>query len=94
MGKRFVQFSPLIAISLFFLIVVMPVALSGCSLFQSPNSAFVAGVDAGLNGGPNGADILSKYEKYIDADTTLTADTKKIEKGTVAKLRKLIADAK
>ena len=69
-------------------------ALDGCALFQSPNAAFVAGVDAGLNGGPSGADILNKYDKYVDADTTLTADTKKIEKATTAKLRKLIADAK
>jgi len=92
MVKRLVQFSPLIAISLFFLIVVMPIALSGCALFQSPSSAFVAGVDAGLN--PSGADILNKYDAYIDADPKLTADTKKIEKATTAKLRKLIADAK
>lgn len=76
------------------LAIVLVLALGGCSLFQSPNAAFVAGVDAGLNGGPNGADILNKYDKYIDADTTLTADTKKIEKTTTAKLRKLIADAK
>lgn len=69
-------------------------ALGGCALFQSPNAAFVAGVDAGLNGGPSGADILNKYDKYIDADPTLTPDTKKIEKATTAKLRKLIADAK
>lgn len=92
MGKRFVAFSPLLAIALFFLIVVMPIALGGCSLFQSPNSAFVAGVDAGL--GSQGGDILNKYDAYVDADPKLTADTKKIEKGTTAKLRKLIADAK
>jgi len=76
------------------LALVMVCALGGCALFRSPNAAFVAGVDAGLNGGPSGADILNKYDKYVDADPTLTADTKKIEKTTTAKLRKLIADAK
>ncbi len=76
------------------LALVIVCALGGCSLFQSPNAAFVAGVDAGLNGGPSGADILNKYDKYIDADTTLTADTKKIEKATTSKLRRLIAEAK
>lgn len=70
------------------------VSVSGCSLFQSPNSAFVAGIDAGLNAGPSGAAILDKYDAYIDADTKLTADTKKIEHTTTAMLRKLIADAK
>ena len=68
--------------------------LSGCALFEHPNAAFVAGVNAGLNGGPSGADILNKYDKYVDADATLTADTKKIEHATTAKLRKLVADAK
>jgi hypothetical protein len=76
------------------LALVIVCALGGCALFRSPNAAFVAGVDAGLNGGPSGADILNKYDKYVDADTTLTADTKKIEHATAAKLRKLIADAK
>lgn len=76
------------------LALVIVCALGGCALFKSPNSAFVAGVDAGLNGGPSGADILGKYDKYVDADTTLTADTKKIEHATTAKLRKLVADAK
>ncbi len=76
------------------LALVLVLALSGCSLFQSPNSAFVTGIDAGLNAGPSGAAILDKYDKYIDADTTLTADTKKIEHTTTAMLRKLIADAK
>ena len=73
-------------------ILVSP--LTGCALFQSPNAAFVAGIDAGLNAGPSNAAILDKYDRYIDADTTLTADTKRIEKTTTAKLRKLIADAK
>lgn len=81
-------------LTLAILTVFLVCALSGCALFRSPNAAFVAGVDAGLNGGPSGADILNKYDKYVDADTTLTADTKKIEKTTTAKLRKLIADAK
>jgi hypothetical protein len=76
------------------LALVIVCALGGCALFQSPNAAFVAGVDAGLNGGPSGADILNKYDRYVDADPTLTADTKKIEKTTTAKLRKLIANAK
>lgn len=93
MRRKFVEFSPLLAALAFLLFAVLPL-MSGCALFQSPNSAFVAGIDAGLNGGPNGADILNKYDKYVDADTTLTADTKKIEKATTAKLRKLIADAK
>jgi hypothetical protein len=75
-----------------FLVLAIVCALAGCSLFQSPNAALVAGVDAGLN--PGGADILNKYDRYVDADPTLTADTKRIEKATTAKLRKLIADAK
>ena len=78
-----------LALAAFFVLSV-----SGCALFHSPDAAFVAGVDAGLNPGPNGAAILDKYDKYVDADTTLTADTKKIEHGTTAKLRKLVADAK
>lgn len=76
------------------LVLALVCALGGCALFKSPNASFVAGVDAGLNGGPNGADILNKYDRYVDADPTLTADTKKIEKATTAKLRKLVADAK
>lgn len=73
------------------LAAVLVLGLSGCSLFQSPNAAFVTGIDAGLNGD---AALLSKYEKYVDADPKLTADSKAIEKKTVAALRKLIADAK
>lgn len=69
-------------------------ALSGCALFQSPSAALVAGMDAGLNSGPNNGDILNKYDRYVDADATLTADTKSIEKGTTARLRKLIESAK
>ena len=69
-------------------------ALGGCALFHSPDAAFVAGIDAGLNAGPANAAILDKYDAYVDADTKLTADTKRIEHATTAKLRKLIADAK
>lgn len=76
------------------LAIVLVLALGGCALFQSPNGALVAGIDAGLNGGPSGADILGKYEAYVDADTKLTADSKRIEHATVARLRKLIEDAK
>ena len=77
--------------------ILLVLSLSGCALFKSPNAAFVAGVDAGLNGGPNGADILSKYDAYVDDALKagkITADTAKIEHSTTAKLRKLIADAK
>lgn len=76
------------------LVLFVLLCSSGCALFHSPNAALVSGIDAGLNGGPSGADILGKYEKYVDADATLTADTKKIEHATVARLRKLIEDAK
>ena len=75
-------------------VAVLVVSLTGCALFSSPNAAFVAGIDAGLNAGPANAAILDKYDRYIDADATLTADTKRIEKTTTARLRKLIADAK
>lgn len=74
--------------------VALVCALDGCALFRNPDAAFVAGVDAGLNAGPSGAAILDKYDAYVDADTKLTADTRKIEHGTTAALRKLIADAK
>ena len=78
----------------FVLALALVCALGGCALFQGPNAAFVAGVDAGLNGGPNGADILNKYDRYVDADPNLTADTKRIEKKTTADLRRLIENAK
>lgn len=69
-------------------------SMTGCALFHNPDAAFVTGVDAGLNSGAAGAGILDKYEAYVDADSKLTADTKRIEHSTVARLRKLIADAK
>ncbi len=77
-----------------FLALLLCLSLTGCALFKSPNAAFVGAVDAGLNDGPSNAAILSKYEKYVDADATLTPDTKKIEHATVSRLRKLIEDAK
>lgn len=76
------------------LALVIVCALSGCALFQSPNAALVAGMDAGLNPGPNNADILNKYDRYVDADPTLTKETKEIEKGTTVRLRKLLEAAK
>lgn len=76
------------------LAIILVVALGGCALFTSPNAAFVTGVDAGLNGGPSGADILNKYDRYVDADPNLTAETKRIEKRTTADLRRLIENAK
>jgi predicted lipoprotein len=76
------------------LAVVLVCALDGCALFKNPDAAFVAGVDAGLNAGPANAAILDKYDAYVDADTKLTADTKRIEHRTTAALRKLVADAK
>jgi hypothetical protein len=61
----------------------------GCALFSSPNASFVAGVDAGLNQ----SGLLDEYDKYIDADTKLTADSKAIRHQTSAGLRKLVKDA-
>lgn len=69
-------------------------ALGGCALFRNPDAAFVAGMDAGLSPGPNNGDLLSKYDAYVDADSKLTAETKKIEHRTAAMLRGLLEDAK
>jgi hypothetical protein len=76
------------------LAVVLCLFMSACALFKSPDAAFVAGVDAGLSPGEANGDLLNKYDKYVDADTTLTEDTRKIEHKTAAMLRKLLADAK
>lgn len=70
-------------------VLVALLSLSGCALFESPNTAFVTGVDAGLNG----SGLLDEYDKYIDADPNLKSDSKKIRHQTAAQLRKLIADA-
>jgi hypothetical protein len=78
----------------FLLLAVLVVSLSSCALFHKPDAAFVAGVDAGLSSGSSNADILGKYDAYVDADPKLTADTKRIEHATTAALRKLVADAK
>jgi hypothetical protein len=76
------------------LILVVLCALSGCALFRSPDAAFVAGMDAGLSAGQNNADLLGKYDAYVDADPKLTAETKKIEHRTAAELRALLEAAK
>lgn len=78
---------------LFFLTVVIAglcPAIMGCVLFESPNKAFVTGVDAGLNS----SGLLDEYDKYIDADPKLKDDSKKIRHETATKLRKLVEDAK
>ena len=62
---------------------------TGCALFHKPDAAFIAGVDAGVNG----SGYLDEYEKYVDADTKLSADGKKIRHDTATGLRKLIKDA-
>lgn len=64
-------------------------SLSGCALFQSPQAAFVTGVDAGLNT----SGLLDEYDKYVEADGALKGDSKKIRHETAIKLRKLILDA-
>lgn len=77
----------------FFLAVVMAglcPAMMGCCIFESPNKAFVAGVDAGVNS----SGLLDEYDKYLDADSKLKDDSKKIRHQTAASLRKLIEDAK
>ena len=72
------------------LVVLAALGFSGCALFESPNKAFVAGVDAGVNS----SGLLDEYDKYIDADPKLKDDSKKIRHQTAASLRKLIEDAK
>jgi hypothetical protein len=75
-----------------FLLLVFCLALSsltGCALFANPQAAFVTGVDAGLNG----SGLLDEYDKYLDADPKLDAESKKLRHGTSAGLRKLVKDA-
>jgi hypothetical protein len=73
-----------------FVIGALCAPMTGCALFHKPDAALVAGVDAGLNS----SKLLDQYDAYVDADTKLTDDSKKIRKKTSADLRKLIADAK
>jgi hypothetical protein len=70
--------------------VIALCAITGCALFQGPDKAFVSGVDAAVNQ----SKLLDQYDAYVDADTKLTADSKKIRKDTSRDLRKLILDAK
>lgn len=77
-----------------FTLAVLLLATTGCGLFQGPNKAFVAGMDAGLSAGQSNGDLLNKYDAYVEADPKLTAETKKIEHRTAALLRQLLEDAK
>ena len=43
---------------------------SGCALFSNPSSAFVTGVDAGLNT----SNLLNQYDAYVAADYSFIAD--------------------
>lgn len=85
--KKFDALSAYILVSL----LAIMLALSGCALFQSPQAAFVTGVDAGLNG----SGLLDEYDRYLDLDPKLAndPDTRRIRHGTAAKIRKLVKDA-
>ena len=83
--KRLLRF----LLALVFIAGLCP-AMTGCALFQSPNKALVAGMDAGLNQ----SGLLAEYDKYVDADPKLKDGDKKIRHDTAAGLRKLVEDAK
>ena len=59
----------------------------GCG---SVNEAFVNGVDAYAND----SGMLNEYDRYVEADPTLDADSKRIKKDTSAGLRRLVAEEK
>lgn len=44
--------------------------MQGCALFSNPNSAFVTGVDAGLNT----SNLLNQYDAYVGADYSFISD--------------------
>lgn len=69
--------------------VALCATATGCALFESPNKAFIAGVDAGVNA--NG--LLDEYLAYVEADPKLKPESKKIKANTVAELRHLIKTA-
>lgn len=76
---------------LVFFVVALCATTTGCGLFSKPDKAFIAGVDAGLNG----SGLLDEYVKYVENDPNLKLpETKQIKKDTVAGLRKLIVDIK
>lgn len=72
-------------------VLILLTTIVGCALFESPQAAFVLGVDAGING----SGLLDEYDKYVDLDPRLAnnADAKRIKHETAAKLRKIVKDA-
>lgn len=85
------RFSAAVRLSLLvFLVALLCSATTGCALFESPNKAFVTGVDAGVNG----SGMADEYLNYVANDPKLSADGKKIKAGTVSELRTLIKNAK
>jgi hypothetical protein len=74
---------------LFLFAVLLCSAATGCCLFSKSDAAFIAGVDAGVNG----SGLLDEYDAYIEADPKIKPETKKIRHDTAAGLRKLIKDA-
>lgn len=72
------------------LVALLCSATTGCALFESPNKAFVMGVDQGVNA----SGLLDEYMAYVEKDTAIKAETKKIRLGTATELRDLIKTAK
>lgn len=70
------------------LFVAFIAVLSGCALFRSPDQTLVSGVEGYVSV------ILPEYEKYVDNDPALDADSKKIRKDSSVGLKRLLEEAK
>ena len=66
--------------------VILPFWLMGCT--SAREAAFLDGADQLVNK----SGMAAEYEKYIDADTKLQPETKKIRKDTAEKLKALIEE--